>query len=188
MFTTGSDPIRDGLVTSMSRPGGNMTGVVFITATLGPKRLELLRQFVPKATKIAMLVNPGTPETDAERNEVTSRCAINRTAGRCCRSPQRQRCRSSICDDGLAPCRCGAGRDRHIHGQRSRPACCISSPPCNPYDVRPISDSAEAGGLMAYAASMPDAYHQAGLYTGQILKGEKAGLIFLSCSPPNFIS
>src|SRR6187401_569949 len=46
VFTTGSDPIRDGLVTSMSRPGGNMTGVVFITATLGAKRLELLRQFV----------------------------------------------------------------------------------------------------------------------------------------------
>jgi putative ABC transport system substrate-binding protein len=51
VFTTGSDPIRDGLVTSMSRPSGNITGVVFISGTLGAKRLELLRQFVPKATK-----------------------------------------------------------------------------------------------------------------------------------------
>jgi putative ABC transport system substrate-binding protein len=67
VFTTGSDPVRDGLVISMSRPGGNITGVVFITGTLGAKRLELLRDFVPKATKIAMLVYPGTPETEAER-------------------------------------------------------------------------------------------------------------------------
>src|SRR3954462_15741509 len=70
VFTTGSDPVRDGLVTSLARPGGNITGVVFITAVLGAKRLELLRQLVPTATKIAMLVNPGTPETEAERKDV----------------------------------------------------------------------------------------------------------------------
>src|SRR4249919_3504668 len=70
VFTTGSDPVRDGLVTSLSRPGGNITGVVFITGTLGAKRLELLRQFVPKAVKFAMLIYPGTPETEAERKDV----------------------------------------------------------------------------------------------------------------------
>jgi putative tryptophan/tyrosine transport system substrate-binding protein len=70
VFTTGSDPVRDGLVASMSRPGGNITGVVFITGTLGAKRLELLRQFVPKAVKFAMLIYPGTPETEAERKDV----------------------------------------------------------------------------------------------------------------------
>jgi ABC-type uncharacterized transport system substrate-binding protein len=70
VFTTGSDPVRDGLVTSFNRPGGNVTGVVFISATLGGKRLELLRQLVPKAGTIAMLVNPGTSENDAERAEV----------------------------------------------------------------------------------------------------------------------
>jgi putative ABC transport system substrate-binding protein len=56
VFTTGSDPVRDGLVTSLARPGGNVTGVVFITGELGSKRLELLRQFIPKARTIAMLV------------------------------------------------------------------------------------------------------------------------------------
>jgi ABC-type uncharacterized transport system substrate-binding protein len=70
VFTTGSDPVRDGLVTSLARPGGNVTGVVFITGELGSKRLELLRQFIPKARTIAMLVNPNTPETEAERKEI----------------------------------------------------------------------------------------------------------------------
>jgi putative ABC transport system substrate-binding protein len=67
VFTTGSDPIRDGLVDSLNWPGGNVTGVVFITGELATKRLELLHQLVPKATTIAMLVNPNSSETEAER-------------------------------------------------------------------------------------------------------------------------
>ena len=70
VFATGGDPVSDGLVASLNRPGGNVTGVVFITGVLGAKRLELLRQLVPKATTIAMLVNPNTPETEAERRDV----------------------------------------------------------------------------------------------------------------------
>src|ERR1700716_2600302 len=70
LFATGSDPVRDGLVASLNRPGGNVTGVVFFSSTLGAKRLELLRQLVPKATTIAVLVNPNTPEMEAERRDV----------------------------------------------------------------------------------------------------------------------
>src|SRR5262249_4456282 len=70
VFTTGSDPVRDGLVASLNRPGGNVTGVVFLQSDLGAKRLELLRGFMPKATTIAMLMNPNTPETEAERRDL----------------------------------------------------------------------------------------------------------------------
>ena len=70
IFITGSDPVRDGLVASLGRPGGNITGVVFIVSELGTKRLELLRQLVPNATSIGVLVNPNTPETEAERNDL----------------------------------------------------------------------------------------------------------------------
>jgi putative tryptophan/tyrosine transport system substrate-binding protein len=70
VFVTGSDPVRDGLVASLNRPGSNVTGVVFFGSVLGAKRLELLRQLVPKATIIAVLVNPNTPVTEAERSEV----------------------------------------------------------------------------------------------------------------------
>ena len=70
IFGTGSDPVRDGLVASINRPGGNITGVMFLVTELGSKRLDLLRQLVPKATLIAMLVNPGSVDTEAERRDV----------------------------------------------------------------------------------------------------------------------
>src|SRR6516162_2996101 len=70
VFATGSDPVRDGLVASLNRPGANFTGVIFITSELGTKRLELLRQLVPKATTVAMLVMPSGKETEVERVDV----------------------------------------------------------------------------------------------------------------------
>jgi putative tryptophan/tyrosine transport system substrate-binding protein len=70
VFVGGSDPIRTGLVANLNRPGGNVTGVSFLAAELGSKRLELLRQLVPTATMIAALVNPGSANTEAERREV----------------------------------------------------------------------------------------------------------------------
>src|SRR5215510_8441975 len=70
LFVTGSDPVKDGLVASLNRPGGNVTGVSFVSGALGSKRLELLRQLVPKATAIAMLMKADSPEAVAERQEV----------------------------------------------------------------------------------------------------------------------
>ena len=70
VFATGGDPVKDGLVASLNRPGGNVTGVHFFGGVLGAKRLELLRQIVPKATTIAVLVNPNRADTEAERREV----------------------------------------------------------------------------------------------------------------------
>jgi putative ABC transport system substrate-binding protein len=70
IFATGADPVRDNLVASLNRPGGNVTGVSFLAIEVGTKRLDLLRQLVPKAATIAMLVNPGTPDTEDERRQV----------------------------------------------------------------------------------------------------------------------
>ena len=72
MFVTGTDPVRDGLVASLNRPGGNATGVSFLSSALATKRLELLRQLVPKAAAIAVLVDPswGTPQAERERRDV----------------------------------------------------------------------------------------------------------------------
>src|SRR5438094_10502361 len=70
VFAGGGDPVQEGLVASLNRPGGNVTGVNFFAGVLGPKRLELLLQVVPKATTIAVLVNPNTTETEAERRDV----------------------------------------------------------------------------------------------------------------------
>jgi putative tryptophan/tyrosine transport system substrate-binding protein len=70
VFTTGGDPIELGLVASLNKPGGNVTGVTFLVSDLGAKRLELLRQFVPDATAIAMLMNPNYPATSSEVRDV----------------------------------------------------------------------------------------------------------------------
>jgi putative tryptophan/tyrosine transport system substrate-binding protein len=70
VFASGGDPVRDGLVASLNRPGGNVTGVHFFGVVLGAKRLELLRQLMPKATPMGVLVQPNNPNTEAERSEV----------------------------------------------------------------------------------------------------------------------
>jgi putative tryptophan/tyrosine transport system substrate-binding protein len=174
VFTTGSDPVRDGLVTSMSRPAGNITGVVFISATVGAKRLELLRQFVPKAARIAMLAYPGTTETDAERSEVQ---AAAQTIGRqvdvlevrtigdveAAFATLASRRADALLVGAGAFTNNNRGLIVALAARHALPAM---------YTNR---EYVEAGGLMGYGASLSDAYHQAGLYTGRILKGEKPG-------------
>jgi putative ABC transport system substrate-binding protein len=70
VFATGNDPVTDRLVASLNRPGGNVTGVSFLVATLASKRLDLLRQVGPKSATIAMLVNPNSPNSEADRRDV----------------------------------------------------------------------------------------------------------------------
>jgi ABC-type uncharacterized transport system substrate-binding protein len=76
VFATGTDPVRDGLVASLNRPGANFTGVIFITSELGTKRLEVLRQLAPKATTVAMLVMPSGNETAVERVDVAKAAQV----------------------------------------------------------------------------------------------------------------
>jgi ABC-type uncharacterized transport system substrate-binding protein len=171
VFTTGSDPVRDGLVTSLNRPGGNVTGVVFISGTLGGKRLELLRQFVPKAGTIAMLVYPGIAETDAERAEVQ---AAAQAVGLQIRIVEIRN--AAEIEKAVATAAAGTGAlligtgpfmfNNHVAIVESVARHAIPAM----YTTR---ESAEAGGLMSYGASITDAFHQAGRYAGRILKGEK---------------
>ena len=172
VFTTGSDPVRDGLVTSLNRPGGNVTGVVFISGTVGGKRLELLRQFVPKAGTIVMLVNPGTSETDAERAEVQ---AAAQATGQQIR---------------IVEIRNTAEIEKAVAAAAGAGALLIGTGSFLFNNRMPIIESAarhaipamyssrenvEAGGLMSYGASISDALQQAGRYAGRIIKGEKPG-------------
>jgi ABC-type uncharacterized transport system substrate-binding protein len=172
VFTTGSDPVRDGLVTTLSRPGGNVTGVVFITGTLGGKRLELLRQLVPKATTIAMLVYPSTDETEAERRDVL---AAARAIGQRLIIVEVNSNRdietaiAAFVQRGADALYIGTGpftfnNREHIVALAARHAIPTM------YSTR---DYATAGGLMSYGASITDAFRQAGLYAGRVLKGEK---------------
>jgi len=174
VFATGSDPVRDGLVASFNRPGGNVTGVVFFGDVLGAKRLELLRQLVPKATTIAMLVNPNSPNTEAERRDVQAAAlAIGQQlvifdVGS---DHDIERAFATLARRGGGALLVGAGEFMFSNSERVVALAARHALPAG-YSQR---EYAMAGGLMSYGTSITDAYRQAGVYAGRILKGEKPG-------------
>ena len=82
VFANGSDPVKYGLVESLNRPGGNMTGVMFYNSGLGPKRIELLRQLMPSAAAIGLLVNPNNPNAEDDGDEITQAGRTSASASR----------------------------------------------------------------------------------------------------------
>jgi putative ABC transport system substrate-binding protein len=172
VVVTGADPVRDHLVASLNRPDANVTGVSFLANELGPKRLDLLRQLVPNATTIAMLDNPGSPDTEAERRDVQAAAQaigqkliiLDVTSEREIESAfallmQRR------ADALLA----GTGAFTNSHRERIVALAAKHAIPA----IYSLREYVVAGGLMSYAASITDAYRQAGIYAGRILKGEK---------------
>jgi putative ABC transport system substrate-binding protein len=174
VFATGGDPVMDGLVTSLNRPGGNITGVSFFIAMLGAKRLELLRQLVPKATTIAMLVTPSLPQALAERRDVQAAAqAIGQQLLVLDVSSARdiEPAFATFVQRGAGALLVGSGSFSFSHREHIVALAARHALPAS----YPLRDFAAAGGLMSYGTSFTDAYRQAGIYTGRILKGEKAG-------------
>jgi putative tryptophan/tyrosine transport system substrate-binding protein len=174
IFATGSDPVRDGLVASLNRPGGNITGVTFLVAGLGAKRLDLLRQLVPKATLIAMLVNPGSVDTEAERRDVQAAAqAIGHQLIILDASSDRdiETAFATFKQRGADALIVGTGAFLFSNRERLVALAARHALPAIYVD----SENAVAGGLMSYGPSIVDAYHQVGIYAGRILKGDKPG-------------
>jgi putative tryptophan/tyrosine transport system substrate-binding protein len=172
VFTTGGDPARDGLVASLNRPGGNVTGVSFILAELGAKQLGLLHELRPEATRIGVLADPKWPTTERIVSDVRAAAlAIGR---------QIEVLYASTARD----------IDTVFAGLPQKPVdalLVVASPLANNRRVQLVTlaayhrvpalyafrEAAEVGGLMSYGTSLSDAHRQAGVYTGRILKGEK---------------
>jgi putative ABC transport system substrate-binding protein len=174
VFATGSDPVADGLVAGLNRPGGNVTGVVFFGSLLGPKRLDLLRQLVPKATTIAMLVNPNRSNTEAERRDVqTAAQAIGQQLVIRDVGSERdiETAFASFAERGAGALLVGSGAFLNSHRERVVALAARHVLPA----IYQQSEAVAAGGLSSYGPSIADAYRQAGIYVGRILKGEKAG-------------
>jgi len=174
VFTVGNDPVRDGLVASLNRPGGNVTGVTFLSGVLGTKRLELLRQFVPKATSIAVLVNPNTSETEIERNNLQAAAqAIGQQiiVADVGNGSDIEAAFASFVQRGAGALLAGTGAFLNSQRQLIVALAARHGIPA----IYAAREFAEAGGLMSYSTSQTGAYRQAGIYAGRILKGEKPG-------------
>jgi len=172
VFTTGSDPVRDGLVATLNRPGGNVTGVVFLSSVLGGKRLELLRQVVPRATTVGFLIYPNTPETEGERADLQSAAktlGVLLVVAEIKSVGDIEAAFASLIARGAGSLYVGAGPFTFNNRERLVTQAARHAIPTM-YSTR---EYAEAGGLISYGASLPGAFHQAGLYAGRILKGEK---------------
>ena len=172
VFVTGTDPVQEGLVASLNRPGGNVTGVSFLSGLLGAKRLELLRQLVPKATTIGVLVNPNTPDTEAERRDVQAAALVlglQLIILDVSSDLDIETAFATFVQRGASALLVGTGAFLFSNRERIVAFAARHSLPAG-YNDR---DSVVAGGLMSYATSIPDAYRQAGIYTGRILKSEK---------------
>jgi putative tryptophan/tyrosine transport system substrate-binding protein len=174
VFANGTDPVREGLVPNLNRPGGNITGVSFTTVALVPKRLELLREVVPKMSTIGLLVNPSSPnaETETIEMQVAARAFGMRVHVLNARSEgELEIAFATIADqpvDALVVSSdplffSGRNNVARLATDRAVPA------------IYGLREYAEAGGLMSYGANIADAYRQSGIYVGRILKGDKPG-------------
>jgi len=172
VFTIGADPAQFGLVASLNRPGGNVTGVSFLSNLLLAKQLGLLQELIPAASALGLLVNPSNPNAESDTKHAkaaadslgrkihTVYASIERDLGTAFATLIERRVAALV----VVP-------DALFVGQREQLAM-LAARHAIPtiYSNRAYAD---AGGLMSYGASQVDAYRQAGIYVGRILSGEK---------------
>jgi ABC-type uncharacterized transport system substrate-binding protein len=172
VFATGGDPVGEGLVASLARPGGNVTGVTFMFAELTPKRLELLSELVPQARAIALLTNPNSPGTERMTQDVLEGARVRGMQLPILKASTETEIDAAFAS--LRQLRAGAllvGADPFFFSRREQLVALASG-----YAVPAIyqyPEFAASGGLIAYGSSVTAAYRRIGIYASRILKGAK---------------
>jgi putative ABC transport system substrate-binding protein len=172
VFTTISDPVKIGLVASLNRPGGNLTGVTLLSVEVGPKSLELLHAAVPSGKSMALLINPANPNAETQSKNLQT-------------AAQRLGLQLHVLQ-AITPGDFDAVFAR-VHELKANALMIAQDVVFNTQTAKlaelalrhaipaiyPTRDFAEDGGLMSYGTDLRDAWRQAGIYAGRILKGEK---------------
>jgi putative ABC transport system substrate-binding protein len=172
VFGTGSDPVVDGLVASLNRPGGNVTGVSFVAGLLGGKRLHMLRQLRPTAATMAMLVGTDTLEARIERRDVELAAQVlgqQLIVAPVSSEADLDGAVTSIAERGAKTLLVGVGGLLTSNRERIVALVARHAIPA----IFAVREFVEVGGLMSYGASIVGAYRQVGIYAARILKGEK---------------
>jgi len=172
VFTTNSDPVANGIVVSLNRPGGNVTGVTGIGGELMPKRLEALHELIPIATKFAALVNPANPATAHDTMQrvpiAARRLGLEIIFFQASTETEIEKAIVSAASQGAS----GLVADDPYFESRRDQIAALSLRHMLPVALS-SRESVVAGTLMFYGANFVDFYRQAGIYVGRILKGEK---------------
>jgi putative ABC transport system substrate-binding protein len=173
VFSVGGDPVELGLVPSLNRPGGNVTGVVTLSVELAPKRLELMHELVPAANSVGLLLNPENRfNAETQSREVQAAARVLGLQVHVLNARTESEVTAAF--ETLAQLRAGAlvvGSDAYFNSQNeliSELAIRHAMPAIYQY-----REFAAAGGLMSYGTNLSDMYRQAGVYAGRILKGAK---------------
>ena len=172
VFTTIADPVQIGLVSSLSRPGGNVTGATHLNVEIGPKLLETIREAVPAATSVALIVNASNPNAETIANGMHTAAGTLGISLHVLRVGNDTDLEAAFAK--LPQLRAGGlvvSADAFLFS-RSEQIAAMALRHRLP-SIYPHRRFAAAGGLMSYAGNNADGYHQAGVYTGRILKGEK---------------
>ena len=172
VFVIGADPVELGLVSSLNRPGANVTGVTFLVTALGAKRLELLRELVPNAKIVGLLVNPTNPTSEFQTTDTQN--AARALGVELVIQNARSESDIDTAFESLAQERVNAviiGGDQ-LFTSRPDQLVALAARHALPA-IHYLREFADAGGLISYGASITDAYRLGGGYVGRILKGEK---------------
>src|ERR1700730_2604792 len=174
VFLIGADPVRFGLVASLSRPGGNLTGITSLSNLLPAKQLEMLHEFVPKATTIGLLINPENPNAEFDTKDVRAAAELLGFALIVVSAGTDNEINTAIA--GLIEHKVAAmlvASDLFFLRRRTQIVTLSAR-----YTLPTMHDRPEyvaAGGLMSYGSNRNEIFRQAGVYAGRILKGEKPG-------------
>jgi len=173
VFEIGNDPVRLGLVESLNRPSGNVTGIAQLAIEVAPKRLELLREMIPTAKVFALLVDPTDRMVSENTIRGTQAAAVSLGLELHILNVSSERDFNAIFAE-LVQLRAGGLliSGGQFFNSRSQQLAAMALQHALP-TIFPYRDLAAAGGLMSYGASITDAYRRAGIYTGRVLKGEK---------------
>jgi putative tryptophan/tyrosine transport system substrate-binding protein len=172
VFMIPSDPVELGLVTSINRPGGNLTGFAYLNEEVAPKRLGLLHELMPAARSIGFLVNPASPATAAQVKELQGAAetlGMRVTVVNASSALELEEAFAAFVRERVEAIQMGIDGFFGNHIDQLVALATRSKIPM----IYPWREFTEAGGLMNYGASIPEAFHQVGVYTGQILKGAK---------------
>jgi len=173
VFMIGSDPVELGLVAGLNRPGGNLTGVAYLNVEVAPKRLELLHELIPTAKSIALLVNPANPVVaDAQAKELQaaiSTLGLNLMLVKASNPLEMEDAFATLVRERVEALQIGVDP---LFGNHVDQLVALAARHKVP-TIYPWREFTAAGGLMNYGSSIPDAFRQVGVYTGQILKGAK---------------